>query len=97
MAKRKAKQEKIWAPKTSQFKGGASGPGPVSFEAYFLRDLFNQGKIDEELLSEIVTQNKLPVDVKDVMSTIKYTSGASIARGLAKHIADIASIISETN
>lgn len=97
MTSKKDTVKGVWAPKTSQLKGGATSPGQVSFEAYFLRDLYKQGKIDDKLLAEVIEQNKLPVNVKDVVAAIKDVTGASIPRGLVSHIADIASVISQMN
>lgn len=92
------KKKGTWAPRKSQLSTAKSGGiGHVSFEAYFLRDLYAQGKVDDKLLAEIIKQNRLNVDVNEVVAALKDAAGGAIPRGLANTIADIASIVADCN
>jgi hypothetical protein len=96
MAKRKASGKKrIRAPHTTRFRNRVGGP--VSFELYFLRDLYANGYIDDKLLQEIIEQNEIAVDFAEVIAAIKDASGTSIPPGLARQVADIAVAIVGAN
>lgn len=87
-----------WAPRKSQLSSGSKeGIGNVSFEAYFLRDLYSRGKVDDKLVAEIIAQNKLQANAADVIAALKDNSGSSIPRGLANIISDIAAIVADCN
>jgi hypothetical protein len=92
-----AKKEEPRAPRDSKFGKGAKRGGSVSFETYFLRDLYQRGKIDDKLIAEILTQNQIEASVEQVLAAIKDTTGQSLPRGLARHIADLASVIANHN
>ena len=85
------------APKASKFERSDVNGGGVSFEAYFLRDLYQQEKIDEDLIEEIVKENDMRADVDEVMETIADPRGGSIESGLANHIAEVASVVADWN
>lgn len=92
-------KKETWAPVSSVFTGGKGqgGPGQVSFEAYFLRDLYKHGKIDDKLLRDIAAQNQLNVNMDEVIAVLKDTEGKNIPRGLAAIIADLAAIVPAQN
>jgi hypothetical protein len=95
-----AKEKKPWAPRTNSGKIGnkeTTDGNSVSFEAYFLRDLYSQGKIDDKLIKEIIEVEKLNVKPEDVIEIISNTSGAGFPRGLVDPIRNLAQIVVERN
>ncbi|WP_396613538.1 hypothetical protein ACH9L7_16495 (plasmid) [Haloferax sp. S1W] len=92
-----SKESETWAPTASKFEGGDVNGGCVSFEAYFLRDLYQQEKIDGSLIEDIIVENDMQVDVDDVMRAIADPHGGSIESELAGYIADVASVVAVWN
>jgi len=91
------KKEEPRAPRDSKFSKGPRRGGSVSFETYFLRDLYQRGKIDDKLIREILEQNQIEASVEQVLEAIKDTTGQDLPRGLARHIADLAAAIAGHN
>jgi hypothetical protein len=91
------KGKNIQAPRTTVYKGKGA-KGPTSFEAYFLRDLYSKGKIDDRLIKQIVEENGLDVRlVNSALKALKQTGGAAIPRGTANFLRDLASIVADAN
>lgn len=92
-----SEKSETWAPKASKFERSNVNGGCVSFEAYFLRDLYQQEKIDEDLIEEIIVENDMRVDVDDVMEAIADPRGGSIESELASHVAEVAAVVTDWN
>ena len=91
------KKGDVRAPMSRTGAFGSKSGGGCSFEAYFLRDLYRQGPIDDQLIKEIVKKEKLDVSPEDVIKVIGDTSGMAVPRGLTRYIADLAAIVVEDN
>jgi Arc/MetJ family transcription regulator len=89
------KDEGVRAPISGKLEG-YSGTGG-NFETYFLRDLYNRGEIDDELIEEVINQNHMSTSPEDVIAVLEDTSGDSIPRGLADHLSDIAQVMVDLN
>ena len=93
MTKKKAD---VWAPVTNTGTAGRTG-GRVSFEAYFLRDLYAQGKVTDQLIKDVVQQEGLTVDPDEVIKALADHSSTNLPRALSRGIAELAEIISDQN
>ena len=71
--------------------------GAVSFEVYFLRDLFAKGKVTEKLLDQVIQENGIPISLAEVLAVLTDKSGESLPGGLASHLANIASVVGDNN
>ncbi len=89
----------IRAPlKSMPFRGKGGPGGQVSFETYFLRDLFQRGLIDEGLIRELVRDNALDdTRVDDVIKILQNRSGTDMPRGLVDFVEGLASVIADRN
>ena len=85
------------APRSTVFASKTTSGGAVSFEAYFLRDLYAAGKVTDKSIAEILKQDQIKTPLKDVLAALKDTHGVALPRGLARSIADLARTISERN
>ncbi len=86
----------IVAPYTARL--GTKVGGPVSFAAYFLRDLHSQGKLSEQTISDIILQNGITgASVDDVIAAIKDHSGEHVSKNVADAIEQVARAGSDMN
>ena len=79
--------KKIIAPKLGE-------ENEVSFETYFLRQLYAEGKITDDFLDDITSKesNKL-----EILNTIKNLEGDLISKDLANSISKIARQVGTKN
>lgn len=90
-------KDALRAPTNWKFERATNRGGSASFEAYFLRDLYQKGEIDDRLIEEIVEQNQMSVSVDDVVGALKDPSGDSIPSVMADHLANIAHVVVDAN
>lgn len=91
------KKDDLWAPRTNTGKYRSTDGNSVSFESYFLRDLYKQGKINDKLIRDIFNDEKILGDVEEVVKIISDPKGQNIPRGLAQAIRDLAQVVVEQN
>lgn len=86
----------IRAPKSLTFKGRAGGN--ANFAAYFLRDLYQKGKIHDSLIDQIMTENGLSAaEVRDVLDALSNPSSQSITRNVEMNLNLIAEVVAGAN
>lgn len=86
----------IAAPYTAKL--GTKVGGPVSFAAYFLRDLHSRGKLSEQTISDIMLQNGITgASVDEVIAAIKDHSGEHVSKNVADAIEQVARTGSDMN
>ncbi len=93
----KKRKSDVRAPVTNTGKYRKTPGGSVSFEAYFLRDLYRKGKIDDSLISELCKAEKIEGSPKDIIRILADTEGGNIPRGLASAIASLAQVVADQN
>lgn len=90
------RKSKVVAPYTARL--GKKSGGPVSFNAYFLRDMYSKGKLSEKVIKEIVSTNGIKdATLKDIMSAIKKTDGSHITKNVSVSLAAIADVVADMN
>ncbi|MEY8843412.1 hypothetical protein AB9K41_30670 [Cribrihabitans sp. XS_ASV171] len=86
----------IRAPSSVVYAGKAAGK--VSFSTYFLRDLFSKGRIDEALISRILSENGFSdEDAKAVLQVVTATGEPTIPASRALALDSLAEAIAAHN
>ncbi|WP_081979724.1 hypothetical protein [Pseudooceanicola atlanticus] len=91
-----ADEKKVRAPSSVVFSGKPAGK--ASFSAYFLRDLYAQGRIDDALIKSVLLENGFTGDdVEGAMEAITATDGAMIAGSRQIALDALAEVIAAHN
>ena len=86
----------VRAPFTARLKGKVGGP--TSFAAYFLRDLYQQGKLSEATIREIVQENGITqAPIEEIIAAIKDIGGDYIKQNVADALGYVAEGGSSSN
>lgn len=89
-----AKGEEVRAPYMGMpFRDRSWKGNQASFGAYFLRDLYQKGLLDEAIVRELVEQERLDVPLDQVMEAIRDPQGNAIPRGLVRYVEDVAELV----